>query len=119
MSICFEGYGWILLKEGATEEFVKSLTELLRQFDINCEIKHETKYIQFKNYARHHFMAECKKILEENISMIEGGRLYFDCNDEDGTVKSPFPYRIAIEIAEGQIFEEQMLTRLPFDMFTV
>jgi len=116
MSICFNGRGNIRLKKETAKEFTDKIEGLLKK----CN-EHSFKYdsdknvFYFDNYARYTFMEDCKQIIEDNIDLIEEGKIFFVCDDEDGSVENPFPFMIMYEIVEGKFYEETLKSRLPFD----
>ena len=70
---------------------------------------------QFKNYARHGFVTDSLRIIRDNLEAIEEGQLWFDCNDEDGSPERPFPFIVLYEIVDGEIYDQVLETRLPYD----
>ena len=119
MAICFKGNGVIFVKKEKIEDFSNDFEELQKKYDGFGKCMHrEDGLFQFLNYARHYFMPDVKELLEKYAEWIVAGRLWFDCDDEDGSVESPFPFSILIEIVDGKVFEEELKTRLgcQFDM---
>ena len=113
MSICFTGYGSITLKKETAQDFADKFKELLSKSDENARFMcNEEGLLQFESYARHYFIDECKALIENNIEKINEGRIWFNCDDEDGNPNAPFPFRILIEIVDGKLYEESLNTRL-------
>ena len=118
MSVCFHGYGSIRLKKETAQEFADKFKELLEKYSGNKKFMcNEDGLLQFKNFARHFFMSECKQLIEDNIDKIIDGRLCFNCGDEDGSCDRPFPFYVLVEIVNGKLFEETLETRLPGDWY--
>lgn len=115
MAICFHGNGIIKLSDVSTDIFKDRLIELIKEYDRFCEIDYEEEYkvLEFKNYARHYFMDDIKKLISENKSCIHSGKLYFTCYDEDPFDADGFPFHFYIEIDGGEIFEQKLMTKLP------
>lgn len=70
---------------------------------------------QFKNYARHGFVTDVIRIIKDNPEAVEEGQLWFDCDDEDGSPERPFPFIVLYEIVNGEIYDQVLETRLPYD----
>jgi hypothetical protein len=122
MSVCFNGHGTILVKKERIEVFSNEFNEKFKEFDkFGKTMFNEYGLFQFKNYVRHYFIDEFKKFIEENVKYIEEGRVWFKCDEEDGSVKNPFPFIILIEIVDGKIYEETLYTRIgeDWDMYVV
>lgn len=69
------------------KEFGEKFKELQDKFDKSGRFLCDNDgLIQFVNYARHYFMSDCKQLIEDNLDSIEEGRLWFNCDDEDGCV---------------------------------
>lgn len=116
MAVCFDGHGTIRLKKETAQDFADKFKELLDKYDKDCPFMcNEDGLLQFKNYARHFFMGDCKDLIESNIEKVEDGRLWFNCHDEDGSCDNPFPFAVMIEIVDGKVYEETLETRLPYD----
>ena len=117
MSICFIGHGSVILKDEKANDFADKFKALLDSYDkeghkFNCG---ENGYLTFRAYVRHGFVNECEQLIEDNIDSVEAGRLWFECHDEDGSIDSPFPFTVLIEITNGKVFEETLHTRVPYD----
>jgi hypothetical protein len=116
MAICFNVHGTIRLKKECVYDFKVKFDELLKKYDNNSQTMcNEEGLFQFIGYTRHHFIDDCRELIEENIGLIEDGRIWFDCYDEDGSVENPFPFVMLMEIVDGKLYEECMNTRLPYD----
>ena len=116
MAICYHGNGCILLKKETAKEFSDKFNEQMKKYigrsDSMCN---DEGLLQFKNYARHYFIDDCRKLIEENIEQVDEGRLWFNCHDEDGSPERPFPQTILLEITGGKVYEETLHTRLNVD----
>ena len=113
MAICFNGHGMIVVKEDKVKEFYDEFKELCEKYDNFGKVTFNDRgLIQFNNYARHYFMSDVNDFIEKHIEWIVSGRLWFGCDDEDGSVKNPFPCKVLIEIADGKVYEEAIHTRL-------
>lgn len=116
MAVCFDGHGSIRLKKETAQEFADKFKELLGKYDGDGKFMcNEDGLLQFKNFARHFFMSDCKQLIEDNIDKIIDGRLWFNCDDEDGSCDNPFPFAFLVEIVDGKVYEETLETRLPYD----
>lgn len=116
MSVFFDGHGTIRLKKEKASEFADKFKELSGKYDRDGKFMcSEDGLLQFKNFARHFFMRDCKQLIEDNIDKIIDGRLWFKCDDEDGSCDRPFPFAFMFEIVDGKVFEENLETRLPYD----
>lgn len=116
MSVCFHGYGSIRLEKETAQEFADKFKELLEKYNGNKKFMcNEDGLLQFKNFARHFFMSDCKQLIEDNIDKIIDGRLWFKCDDEDGSCDRPLPFVFMVEIVDGKVFDENLETRLPYD----
>lgn len=113
MAICFSAHGMINVKEDKVKEFYEEFKELSEKYDNLGKVSYNEKgLIQFENYVRHHFMSDVIVLLKKHIEWLIDGRLWFGCDDEDGSVKEPFPCKVLIEIADGEVYEEAINTRL-------
>lgn len=116
MSVFFDGHGTIRLKKEKASEFADKFKELSGKYDRDGKFMcNEDGLLQFKNFARHFFIKDCKQLIEDNIDKIIDGRLWFKCDDEDGSCDRPFPFVFMFEIVDGKVFEESLETRLPYD----
>ena len=116
MKIFFHGHGTIRLKKETANEFADKFQGLLgnygSQHNFMCN---DDGLLQFKNYANHFFIVDCIQLIKDNIDLIEDGRLWFKCNDEDESYKNPLPFVLMLEIKEGQVYTESLYTRLRYD----
>lgn len=113
MAICFNGHGMIVVKEDKVKEFYDEFKELCEKYDQLGKIRYnERGLIEFDNYARHYFMSDAYDLVKKRIEWIVEGRIWFSCDDEDGSIKNPFPCKVLIEMADGEVYEEVINTRL-------
>ena len=102
-----------------TKEFVDKFRELMQKYEGSKNITYDYcdygALIMFDNDARVKFIDECKQLIENNIDYIIDGRIWFNCNDEDGSPDKPFPMVIMFEIVNGTLYEEVLHTYLPYD----
>jgi hypothetical protein len=115
MSICYHGAGSILLKGEKKEEFAKKFAEFTEKLKPENWTGNDKGLYQFILYWRWPILDTCENMLKENIEYIEGAQIDFDCTDEDGCIDRPFPKRIYMEVTDGQVFREELNTRMPFD----
>lgn len=116
MAVCFDGHGTIRLKKETAKDFADKFKELLGKYDGDGNFMcNDDGLLQFKNFARHFFMRDCRQLIEDNIDLVEDGRMWFKCDDEDGSVDNPFPFAVMVEIVDGKVYEETLNTRLPYD----
>lgn len=112
MSICYHGSGSLFFNSATTENSFKlkdELVHLLNISDPNSRYMWEgkKKLFQFVNYTRYTFMENFKKILTENINEVDTAQIWFTCYDEDSV-----PFEILIEVADGEISEQSLTSRL-------
>lgn len=115
MAVCYNGDGSIVLKQDFTKEFSDKFTKLAIPFDEKMSFMCNDKgLLQFMIYARHYFVWELIELLEENVEMIDSGRLWFSCYDEDSMCDDEgFPFIIFIEIKDGKVYNQSLNKRLP------
>ena len=122
MAICYHGSGTIVPnKKGITAAPIRYGDTVFGKFKKLCEeydegTDFETKdngSFNFINYVRWKFLYDIKELLEAEKDKIEFARIMFFCHDEDGSVEKPFPFCVMYEVADGEVFESTIETRLP------
>lgn len=73
-----------------------------------------TLQTRLNSYANYHAIEEIGELLENNIDLVDQAQIYFNCHDEDGCETHPFPFVVFIEVANGKVYREELLTRLDF-----
>lgn len=121
MAIFFNGRGKIRVKKEVAQDFINDFNKLFKDYDLGDEVSYneisynENGVLEFRNYARHFFIRDCAQLIDRNIDKIIEGKLWFICDDEDGSCDRPFPYIMQFEIVDEKLYEDTIETRLPYD----